>query len=57
MCTFSTVYYTDNPESFVDGDTPYILAYSAIMLNTDLHSGMLKESKRMTKHQFVKNNM
>jgi brefeldin A-inhibited guanine nucleotide-exchange protein len=35
-------------------DTAYILAYSAIMLNTDAHNPQVK--KRMTKADFIKNN-
>jgi brefeldin A-inhibited guanine nucleotide-exchange protein len=35
-------------------DAAYILAYSAIMLNTDAHNPQVK--KRMTKADFIKNN-
>lgn len=35
-------------------DTAYILAYSVIMLNTDLHNPQIK--RRMTKAEFIKNN-
>lgn len=35
-------------------DTPYVLAYSIIMLNTDLHNPQVKN--RMTKADFSKNN-
>lgn len=35
-------------------DTAYVLAYSVIMLNTDLHSPQVK--KRMTLQEFIRNN-
>ena len=47
MVCFSKVYNLDNPGAFKDPDTSYILAYSVIMLNTDLHSGILKQQNQM----------
>lgn len=35
-------------------DAAYVLAYSVIMLNTDLHNPQVK--KRMSKEDFIKNN-
>jgi brefeldin A-inhibited guanine nucleotide-exchange protein len=35
-------------------DTAYVLAYSTILLNTDLHNPQVK--KRMSKPDFIKNN-
>lgn len=39
---------------FASADAPYVLAYSIIMLTTDLHSAQVKN--KMTKEQFIKNN-
>lgn len=54
MLKFANRYVTGNPNAFANADTPYVLAYSVIMLNTDLHS--TKVVKRMTKEDFIKNN-
>ena len=54
MLKFAERYLKDNPGSFSSADTPYILAYSVIMLNTDLHNPRVKN--RMTLEQFIKNN-
>jgi brefeldin A-inhibited guanine nucleotide-exchange protein len=54
MLKFANRYVTLNPNAFANADTPYVLAYSVIMLNTDLHSS--KIAKRMTKADFIKNN-
>ncbi|CAF1374888.1 unnamed protein product [Adineta ricciae] len=43
-----------NLEIFASADTAYVLAYSVIMLTTDLHSKNVK--KKMTKEQYVKMN-
>lgn len=42
------------PEPFASADSVYVLAYSIIMLTTDLHSPQVKA--RMTKEQYIKNN-
>jgi brefeldin A-resistance guanine nucleotide exchange factor 1 len=39
-----------------NADAVYVLAFSTIMLNTDLHNPTIKTDKRMTKEQFVRNN-
>lgn len=39
---------------FASADAPYVLAFSIIMLTTDLHSPQVKS--KMTKEQFIKNN-
>jgi Sec7-like guanine-nucleotide exchange factor len=44
----------NNP--FASADAAYILAFSTIMLNTDLHNPQIPSSKRMTKEQFIRNN-
>ena len=56
MLKFAERYITDNPNAFANADTAYVLAYSVIMLNTDLHSDKLKGRPRMTKQEFIKNN-
>lgn len=42
------------PEPYASADSVYVLAYSIIMLTTDLHSPQVKA--RMTKEQYIKNN-
>ena len=54
MLKFANRYVTGNPNAFANADTAYILSYSVILLNTDLHSA--KVAKRMTKEDFIKNN-
>ena len=41
-------------EIFASADTAYVLAYSIIMLTTDLHSSNVKN--KMTKEQYIKMN-
>lgn len=45
-----------NPEVFPSSDTAFILAFSVIMLNTDLHNPSIKPEKRMTTESFLRNN-
>ncbi|ETW03596.1 hypothetical protein H310_05005 [Aphanomyces invadans] len=54
---FAQCYYEDlaGATAFSSSDTIMILAYSIIMLNTDLHNPQVKKNK-MSKDQFVKNN-
>ncbi|KAI8626588.1 Sec7-domain-containing protein [Xylariaceae sp. FL1651] len=54
MLKFANRYVMGNPNAFANADTAYVLAYSVILLNTDLHSS--KIAKRMTKEDFIKNN-
>lgn len=54
MLKFANRYVMGNPNAFANADTAYILAYSVILLNTDLHSS--KIARRMTKEDFIKNN-
>lgn len=54
MLKFAERYVLGNPNAFANADTAYVLAYSVILLNTDLHSS--KIAKRMTKEEFIKNN-
>ena len=55
MLKFAERYITGNPNAFANADTAYVLAYSVILLNTDLHSVKMK-GRRMTKEEFIKNN-
>jgi len=54
MEKFSRAYFNANPTIFCDADTAYVLAFSLIMLNTDLHNQSVKN--KMSKAEFVKNN-
>ena len=59
MESFSSELYkqqSGNMSTFKDADAVYVLSFSTIMLNTDLHNPTIKESNRMTKEQFIKNN-
>lgn len=56
MLKFAERYISGNPNAFANADTAYVLAYSVIMLNTDLHSSKLKGRQRMSPDEFVKNN-
>lgn len=54
MLKFAERYLKGNPATFSSADTAYVLAYSTIMLNTDLHNPQVK--KRMKKEEFLRNN-
>ena len=56
MEKFASRFCECNPKQniFASADTAYVLAYSIIMLTTDLHSSRIK--KKMTKEEFIKNN-
>ncbi|KAL7464949.1 hypothetical protein ACHAXS_005280 [Conticribra weissflogii] len=41
---------------FKTADAAYILSFSTIMLNTDLHNPNMKDERRMTLEQFIRNN-
>lgn len=41
---------------FASADAVFILSFSTIMLNTDLHNPQVPVQKKMTKEQFVRNN-
>ncbi|KAE8354118.1 guanyl-nucleotide exchange factor [Aspergillus coremiiformis] len=55
MLKFAERYTSQNPNAFANADTAYVLAYSVILLNTDLHSTKMK-GRRMSKEEFIKNN-
>ncbi|XP_037068688.1 brefeldin A-inhibited guanine nucleotide-exchange protein 2-like [Pollicipes pollicipes] len=56
MEKFASRYCECNPNQniFASADTAYVLAYSIIMLTTDLHSAQVKH--KMTKDQYIKMN-
>ncbi|XP_073968830.1 ADP ribosylation factor guanine nucleotide exchange factor Sec71 isoform X2 [Rhodnius prolixus] len=56
MEKFASRYCECNPNNslFASADTAYVLAYSIIMLTTDLHSPQVKH--KMTKEQYIKLN-
>jgi brefeldin A-inhibited guanine nucleotide-exchange protein len=54
MLKFAERYVEGNPGVFANADTAYVLGYSVILLNTDLHNPQIK--RRMTKDDFIKNN-
>lgn len=54
LLKFSERYVRGNPDIFVNATTAYVLSYSVIMLNTDLHNPQIK--KRMTLDEFIRNN-
>ncbi|CAD8180454.1 unnamed protein product [Paramecium pentaurelia] len=54
---FAKVYNQQNPDVFKSEDVPYVLAYSFIMLSTDAASTKILAKNKMTKEQFLKNNI
>ncbi|KAG8195440.1 hypothetical protein JTE90_013892 [Oedothorax gibbosus] len=56
MEKFASRYCETNPNNgiFSSADTAYVLAYSIIMLTTDLHSSQVKN--KMTKEEYIKMN-
>ena len=55
MEKFAERYCQDNPGGFQCADDAYVLSFSLIMLNTDMHNPMAE--KRLTKQDFVSMNM
>lgn len=51
MLKFAERYVEQNPNVFAKPDTAYVLAFSLIMLNTDLHSPQIK--KKITLNEFI----
>ena len=56
MEKFAERYTSQNPSIFPSSDTAFILGFSVIMLNTDLHNPSIKPEKRMTIDSFLRNN-
>ncbi|KAL9687797.1 hypothetical protein QQ045_032204 [Rhodiola kirilowii] len=55
MEKFAERFCADNPGLFQNADTAYVLAYAAIMLNTDAHNPMVWP--KMSKSDFVRMNV
>ena len=53
---FATRYTQNNPSIFGSTDVVFILSFSCIMLNTDLHNENIAPSKKMTMQGFLNNN-
>jgi len=56
MEKFAERYYLQNTDEFASADMAFILAFSTIMLQTNLHNPSIKPDKKMTKEQFLKQN-
>lgn len=56
MEKFAERFTEQNPSVFPTADAAFILSFSIIMLNTDLHNPAIKEERRMTKDGFIRNN-
>ncbi|CAH8627069.1 unnamed protein product [Heterobilharzia americana] len=58
MEKFAARYYACNSTNdlFVSADTAYVLAFSIIMLTTDLHSSQIKAHHRMSKEDYIRMN-
>jgi brefeldin A-inhibited guanine nucleotide-exchange protein len=56
MEKFAERYYLQNSSTFGSADLAFILAFSTIMLQTNLHNPAIRDDKRMTKDQFIKQN-
>lgn len=56
METFSARYTECNPQAFGSADAAFVLAFSVIMLNTDLHNPNIPQEKKMTLDEFIRNN-
>ena len=56
MEKFAQRFTKQNADVFHSADTAFILAFSVIMLNTDLHNPSIKEERRMTLDSFIRNN-
>ena len=56
MEKFAERFTHQNEKVFPSADTAFILAFSVIMLQTDLHSPSIKPEKRMTVSSFISNN-
>ncbi|KDO24492.1 hypothetical protein SPRG_10308 [Saprolegnia parasitica CBS 223.65] len=56
MEKFAERYHLNNPGVFPSADTAFILSFSIIMLQTDLHNPSIPEEKKMSRDGFVRNN-
>jgi len=55
MEKFAERFCKQNPHVFPSADAAFILGFSVIMLNTDLHNPAIKPERRMTKEAFIRN--
>ena len=55
MDSFATCYHRLNPGTFEDKDKAFILAFSAVMLNSDHYNDAIKKSNKMKFDDFVRN--
>ena len=53
---FSQCYWEDTPTVFSCPDTVYKLAFSTIMLNTDIHNPNVPKDRKMKLDEFIRNN-
>lgn len=51
---YADAWSASNPQSSLSADTAYVLAFSMIMLNTDLHNPQI--ANKMSREQFISNN-
>jgi len=56
MESFGQKFHEQNPEQFQSPDGAVILAFSSVMLSTDLHNPNIKPKKKMTREGFIRNN-
>lgn len=56
MEKFAEKYYLQNRDIFASADMAFILAFSTIMLQTNLHNPAIRDDQRMTKEQFIRQN-
>ena len=53
---YSQQHLEDESNIFKNSDSAYILAFSTIMLNTDLHNPNMEDDRRMSLPEFIRNN-
>ncbi len=53
---FARRYHQANPDAFATEDTVYILTFSLMLLNTDLHNRNLQPKEKMRLEDFIRNN-
>ncbi|KAL3756746.1 hypothetical protein ACHAWU_003496 [Discostella pseudostelligera] len=56
MEVFAARYTEQNADVFPSADSAFILAFSIIMLNTDLHNPAIREDRKMTIASFIRMN-
>ena len=55
MEKFAERFCLDNPNVFRNADAAFVLVYSIIMLNTDLHNSSIKEEKKISLEEYIRN--